>query len=59
MSRGVEEIFFLHNQNRIPKHLLIGQVVIRKAFDPADELEHYRELSVENSEEASLEKNFG
>jgi hypothetical protein len=49
----------LHNQNRIPKHPLIGQVVIRKAFDWEDELERYRKLSVGNSRKGSLEKNFG
>ena len=41
MSRGKEKDQNLHNQNHIPNHPLIGQVVIQKAFDWEDELEHY------------------
>jgi hypothetical protein len=58
MSRGEENIGKFAQPNRILKHPLIGQVVIRKAFDWEDELERYRKLSVGNSRKGSLEKNF-
>jgi hypothetical protein len=58
MSRGEEKIGEFAQPNRIPKHPLIGQVVIRKAFDWEDKLELYRKLSMGNSRKGSLEKNF-